>query len=231
VSPSGTGITYTATTARMIYGMQRNGTLPSLFGVLHPRWGIPRNAMWFNLIVGFLFLFKFRGWGTLAAVISVATIISYLTGPVSAMTLRRTAARMHRPFRVPALSVIAALAFIFSTELLYWAKWPLTGEIILLVAVALPVYLYYQVHTGWQDFGRQLRGAWWIIVYLPTIALVSWAGSAKFGGQDYLKWGWDLVVVGALGLVFFVWGARSGWSTPAVQEAHTEFANAEGSAS
>jgi amino acid transporter len=223
VSPSGTGITYTATTARMLYGMQRNGTLPELFGVLHPRYGIPRNAMWFNLLVAFLFLFSFRGWGTLAAVISVATIISYLTGPVSVMTLRRTATSMRRPLRVPALSVISGLAFICSTELLYWAKWPLTGEIILLVVVALPVYLYYQARGGWEDFGRQLHGAWWIIVYLPVIAAISWAGSAKFGGQDYLKWGWDLVVVGIVGLVFFLWGVRSGWDTPAVRQAHIDY--------
>ena len=31
-----------------------------------------------------------------------------------------------------------------SAELLYWAKWPLTGQIILLMVVALPVYFYYQ---------------------------------------------------------------------------------------
>jgi amino acid transporter len=42
VSPSGTGITYTATTARMIYGMEKNGTMPKLFGRLHPVWGVPR---------------------------------------------------------------------------------------------------------------------------------------------------------------------------------------------
>jgi amino acid transporter len=103
VSPSGTGITYTASTARMIYGMERNGTLPKVLGRLHPVYGIPRPAMWLNLAVSFLFLFFFRGWGTLAAVISVATIISYMTGPVSAMSLRRTAARMHRPMRLVAL--------------------------------------------------------------------------------------------------------------------------------
>ena len=222
VSPSGTGITYTATTARMLYGMQRNGTLPAIFGMLHPRWGIPRNAMGFNLLVSFVFLFCFRGWGTLAAVISVATIISYLTGPVSAMTLRRTAAGMPRPFRVPGLPIVSALAFIFSTELLYWAKWPLSGEIILLVVAALPVYFYYQARGRWQGFGEHLRAAWWVIVYLPTIALVSWAGSAKFGGRNYLTWGWDLAVVAALGLVFFLWGARSGWNTPAVQQARRE---------
>ena len=87
ISPSGTGITYTATTARMLFGMQRNGTMPKIFGTVHNVWGVPRAAMWFNLAVSYVFLFFFRGWGTLAAVISVATIISYLTGPVSAMTL------------------------------------------------------------------------------------------------------------------------------------------------
>ncbi|MFT3905837.1 MAG: APC family permease [Steroidobacteraceae bacterium] len=220
VSPSGTGITYTATTARMIYGMERNGSLPTILGHVHPRFGIPRPAMWLNLAVSFLFLFSFRGWGTLAAVISVATIISYLTGPVSAMTLRRTATSIPRPLFIPALPVVAAIAFVAATELMYWAKWPLTGEIILLVVVALPIYLYYEAKRGWKDFGQHLRGAWWLIVYLPTIALVSWAGSAKFGGHDYIKWGWDLVVVAAIGLVFFAWGAKSGWSTPSVQQAH-----------
>ncbi|MEP7247147.1 MAG: APC family permease [Gammaproteobacteria bacterium] len=224
ISPSGTGITYTASTSRMIYGMQRNGTLPAVLGKLHPVYGVPRPAMWFNLVVSFLFLFFFRGWGKLAAVISVATIISYMTGPVSAMTLRRTAAKMHRPLRLAGLPVISALAFIFATELLYWAKWPLTGEIILLMTVALPVYMYYQARAGWPDFARQLRGAWWLISYLPVIAAVSWAGSEKFGGRNYLTWGWDLIVVAAIGLVFFLWGVRSGWDTPSVRQAHIDHA-------
>jgi amino acid transporter len=45
VSPSGTGTTYTATTARMIYAMERSATLPKVFGHVHPRFGIPRPAM------------------------------------------------------------------------------------------------------------------------------------------------------------------------------------------
>jgi amino acid transporter len=222
VSPSGTGIAYTASTARMIYGMERNGTLPGMLGWLHPVYGIPRSAMWFNLVVSFLFLFFFRGWGALMAVISVALVISYLIGPVSSLTLRHTAAVMPRPFRVAGLPVIAALAFTFATELLYWAQWPLTGEIILLIVIALPVYLFYQAKNRWVDFARQLRASWWLILYLPTVALVSWAGSARFGGHDYLTWGWDLVVVASLGLIFFIWGVRSGWSTPAVQQAQID---------
>jgi amino acid transporter len=222
VSPSGTGITYTATTARMIYGMERNGTLPKVLGRIHPVYGVPRPAMWFNLAVAFVFLFCFRGWATLAAVISVATIISYLTGPASVVSLRRTAPDLHRPFRLPALRIIALLAFVFSAELLYWAKWPLTGEIILLVVVALPVYFYYEWKNGWHDFARHLAGAWWLVAYLPVIALVSYCGSAQFGGHDYIPFGWDLVLVALIGAAFYFWGVASGWRTPAVEAAHGE---------
>ncbi len=217
ISPSGTGATYTATTARMLYAMERNGTLPKILGTVDKRTGIPRPAMWVNLIVAFIFLFFFRGWGTLAAVISVATIISYLTGPVSVMTLRRTAPEIHRPLRLPLLWLIAALAFVFSAELLYWATWPLTGEIILLIVVALPIYFYYQARSRWEDFGRQMKGAWWLVVYMPAIAVLSWAGSAKFGGHGYIPYGWDLLVVAVVGLIFFGWGTKSGWRTPSVE--------------
>ena len=49
--------------------------------------GVPRFAMMFNLMICFVFLFK--GWGVLAEVISVATLISYVTGPITVMTLRK----------------------------------------------------------------------------------------------------------------------------------------------
>jgi amino acid transporter len=175
--------------------------------------------MWFNLLVAFLFLFFFRGWGTLAAVISVATVISYVTGPISVLVLRTTAAGVARPMRVPCLKLVGAVAFVFATELLYWARWPLTGKVILLIAAALPVYAWYQIRGGLEDIGRHLRGALWMITYLPAVAAVSWAGSARFGGHGYLPWGWDLVVVALIALGFFAWAVRSGWETPAVRQA------------
>ncbi len=96
-----------------------------------------------------------------------------------------------------------------ATELLYWARWPLTGEIILLIVVALPVYCYYQARQGWRDLRRNLKGAAWMICYLPMIALLSWAGSSKFGGHGYLSYGTDLAMVAAVGVVFYIWGVRA----------------------
>jgi len=219
VSPSGTGTTYTATTARMIYAMERSATLPKTFGRVHPRFGIPRPAMWFNLIVSFIFLFFFRGWGKLAAVISVATIITYLVVPISVIVLRRTAPNLHRPLRVPGLHVLAPMAFVLSTLMLFWARWPHTGEIMLLLILPLPVYLYYQGEADWPNFSRQLRAAWWLIAYLLAMTGLSWAGSKEFEGHDYIGYGWDQLSVALAALVFYFWGVSSGWRTPAIEAA------------
>ena len=220
VSPSGTGATYTATTARMIYAMERSGALPKVFGHVHGGSGVPRPAMWLNLIVSFLFLFFFRGWGSLAAVISVACIISYLAGPVSVATLRRTAPDLKRPLKTPALAFTAGAAFVLSTLLLYWARWPLTGEVLLLILIAAPIYIWAEFRAGWRGFSRHLRAAWWLVIYLPAMALVSWLGSAQFGGIGVLPFGVDLGLVALMGLGFYVWGVRSGWRTPALEHHH-----------
>ena len=216
ISPSGTGATYTATTARMISAMERSRTIPAWFGRHHPRSGIPQPAMWFNLLVSFVFLFFFRGWGKLAAVISVATIVTYLVVPVSVLTLRRTAPAMARPLRLPGLRALAPAAFVLATLMLYWARWPYTGEIMLLLILPLPVYLYFQGSIGWPDWRRNLRGAWWLIGYLAMLALLSWAGSTAFGGHGYLGYGWDQLCVAVTALFFCYWGVRSGWRTPAI---------------
>jgi amino acid transporter len=216
VSPSGTGSTYTATTARVLYAMQRSGTVPEVLGRVHPKYGIPRPAMWFNLLVSFIFLFFFRGWGKLAAVISVATIVTYLVVPISVIVLRRTAPELHRPLRVPGLPVLAPLAFVLATLMLFWARWPHTGQIMLLLILPMPVYLYYQAKGNWRDFGRQLRASWWLLAYLLAVTALSWAGSKEFEGHDYIGYGWDQLCVAIASLAFYYWGVRSGWRTPDV---------------
>jgi hypothetical protein len=55
-----------------------------------------------------------------------------------------------------------------------------------------------------------------------VIAFVSYIGSAKFGGQDYLKYGWDLIFVAIVGAVFYAWGVRCGWRTPDVDAAQRD---------
>ncbi|MBA4541660.1 APC family permease [Thermoactinomyces daqus] len=224
VSPSGTGMTYTATTARMIYGMEQNGYFPRIFGKIHPVYGVPRPAMWFNLAVSFLFLFIFRGWGSLAEVISVATLISYVTGPISVMVFRRMKdVNVSRPLKIKGMPVIAPLAFIVASLILYWATWPLTGQVTLIMIIGLPVYFYYQAKNNWKDFAANFKAGLWLVVYLIVMMGISYLGSSKFGGTNHIPYGMDMVVVVIAALIFYFWGIRS--ALPSYQGKQDEQSN------
>ncbi|GAA1398159.1 APC family permease [Kitasatospora putterlickiae] len=216
VSPSGTGMIYAATTSRMIHGVQENGHLPSVFGKVDRRTGIPRPALVLNLVVAFGFLAVFRGWGSLAEIVSVATVISYITGPVAVMALRRLAPELPRPVRLRAMPVIAPVAMVFGSLVLYWARWPLTGKVILLMAAGLPIWAFYELRKPFAELKPHLKAGAWMIAYLFVMAGVSWAGSADFGGRGYLPEGWDLIVVAVIALAFYAWGVRSAWANPSL---------------
>jgi hypothetical protein len=119
---------------------------------------------------------------------------------------------------VPFMGVIAPFAFVCASLILYWAKWPLTGEIILLMIVALPVYFYFQAKSGWSGWGDDLKAAWWLVAYLPTMAVLSLIGSKEFGGRGVLPYGWDMLVVAAIALVFYFWGVNTGYRTKYLEE-------------
>ncbi|MGG0188099.1 APC family permease [Bacillus rhizoplanae] len=219
ISPSGSGTTYTATTARMVYGMEKNGYLPKKLGVLHPVYGVPRPALILNLCICFLFLILFRGWGVLAEIISVATLISYIMGPIALMTLRSTAGHLYRPFRLKGANFIAPCGFVFASLTLYWARWPLTGEVLFIMAIGLPIYFYYQYKNKWRGFKSQFRSSIWLIVYLLCMVTISYLGSYKFGGMNIIPYGWDMLLITAIALVFYFWGVRSGSYTEYMIEA------------
>lgn len=228
VSPSGTGMIYAATTSRMIHGVQENGHLPGIFGRVDKKTGIPRPALVLNLVIAFLFLAVFRGWGSLAEIVSVATVISYITGPVAVMSLRRLSPGLARPVRLRGMPVIAPLAMVFGSLVLYWGRWPLTGKVILIMAVGLPVWAWYELRKPWAELKPHLKSGAWMVAYLLVMAAVSWGGGEEFGGKGYLPPGWDLLIVAVLGLLFYVWGVRSAWRNPSLEQIEREMATAPG---
>ncbi|OIV37341.1 amino acid:proton symporter [Mangrovactinospora gilvigrisea] len=226
ISPSGTGMIYAATTSRMVQGVQENGHLPGIFGRVNPKTGVPRPALVLNLIVAYLFLVVFRGWGALADIVSVATVISYITGPIAVMSLRRIAPELHRPVRLRAMPVIAPIAMVFGSLVLYWARWPLTGKVIIIMVVGLPVWAWYELRKPGPELARHVKAGLWMVAYLVVMAFVSYAGGKEFGGRGWIPEGWDMVLVGVLGLVFYWWGVRSSWNNPSLRRARQEAADA-----
>lgn len=218
VSPSGTGIAYIGSTARMLFGLQRSGHMPAAFGKLHPKYAIPRNAMWVSLILGFVFLWIFKGWGNLANVISIMYTLSYVAGPMAAAGMRHVAPEWRSPCRIPGMQIIAPAAFIIMSLILYWSRWPLMGEVLFIVFGGLFIFLYYQNKNGWENIGQHLKSGLWFIVYLLVMAVLSWLGSEEFGGIGVITTPYDQISVVASSLLFYYWGVKSAWDTPLLQK-------------
>jgi amino acid transporter len=216
VSPSGTGIAYMGSTARMLFGMQRSGYMPKFTGDLHPKYAIPRNAMWVSLILGFVFLWIFRGWGNLANVISIMNTLSYAAGPLAAAGLRYISPDWQSPCRIPGMKLIAPIAFIIISLIVYWSRWPLTGEVLLVVFAGLIIYFYYQLKNQ-DNIMTHLKSGLWFVCYLLVMALLSWLGSQQFGGIDFIKGPYDQITVALVAILFYRWSRKSAWHTPALQ--------------
>lgn len=221
VSPSGTGIVYMGSCARMLFGMQRNGYMPKSFGVLHPVYGVPRNAVMASFLLGILMLWVFKGWSNLASIISVMTALAYLSGPVSAIGLRTILPDWHSPCRIKGMPFIAPVCFMLISLIIYWAGWPLTGEALLIILCGLTIYLYYQYKNNWKDMSRHLSSGLWFICYLFSITLLSRFGDRDFGGANILHAPYDQITVLIISFIFYHWGIRRAWITPALRKFRT----------
>ena len=144
VSPFGTGVSFVAVTGRVLRAMEKNGHIPKFLGKMNETYNIPRVAILFNAIISIIMVTLFRDWGTLAAVISTATLVAYLTGPTTVIALRKMAPKMTRPYRATLLKVMAPLSFVLASLAIYWAMWPTTAEVIFIIILGLPIYFFYE---------------------------------------------------------------------------------------
>ena len=157
VSPFGTGVAFVATASRALAAMTHTGHLPQWLGRLERRYMIPRFAMVVDLILAVVMVSLFRNWSLLATVITGSTLIAYLTGPVTVMSLRKMDANLKRPFHPHFMSWLAPFAFVLTSLSIYWTMWPTTVQVIGVILLGLPIYLYYEVKY------RHASGCWLIL--------------------------------------------------------------------
>lgn len=151
----------------------------------------------------------FRSWSTLATVISTSTLIAYLTGPVTAVAFRKMAPNFKRPVRLKNLNWMAPLSFVLASLAVYWAMWPTTVEVILVILLGLPFYFYYEYRAGFVDTRKAFYSSMWMIVYLIFISVMSYIGSKQFKGIDWIHYPYDFVVIIVFSLGFYYWGIHT----------------------
>jgi len=216
LSPAGTGNIYLSSTARMSYAWAKNGYFYSIFGRVDPKTGIPRPALLLALILAILWILpgNFHSWAGLVNAVTSATVLTYVLGPVSLASLRSTAPNQPRPFRLSGYQIIAPLAFVAGTWIVFWSGWATVSILVALTLGSLILYFAFMDKTP--ESQARLKRDWkagvWLIVYYLVMAIMSYIGGG-FGSpmKHPLISGpvTDSVVVAILALIFYYWGVAS----------------------
>jgi APA family basic amino acid/polyamine antiporter len=127
---------------RIFYSMSRDGLLPDLFGRVHPRWRTPYLS---TLVTGSVVAIAagLLPIGVLSQLVSIGSLLAFLLVCVGVLVLRRTAAEVPRPFRVPwvpwvpVLGGLACLAQMLSLPRSTWER------LLIWMAMGFVVYFLY----------------------------------------------------------------------------------------
>lgn len=180
VSPSDTGLIYMTVSARVSYAIARTGNAPS--GIMRiNRRGVPWIAVVISFFVSLIVLVPYGGWRELVGFVTSATSLSLATGAVALLSLRRQLPDRHRPFRLPAATPIAAIAFFAANLFVFWNGWDTNWRMFIAVGVGFVLFaIQYLAKRGGERPSLDLKQFAWVPVWFAGLIVISALGT--FGG-------------------------------------------------
>jgi amino acid transporter len=208
ISPTGTGLLYVGTSARLSYALGHNRHLPRGLAKVSLR-GVPLTSILLAFVVGEIAFLPFPSWQSLVGLVTSATAIMYGFAPVALGALRRVDAGRHRPFRLPAASVLSPLAFVAANFIVYWSGWKADEKLFIAALIGLALFGIHYVRMPAEDRPvLDWRASMWVFPWLVGLAVISKLG--QFGGEKIIPFWVDLVVVAVFSVAIYQLGARSG---------------------
>ncbi|MDP8002822.1 MAG: hypothetical protein RAK17_01335, partial [Caldisphaera sp.] len=123
-----------------------------------------------------IFLFPFPSWYKLVGFISSSTVLTYLMGGVNLYVLRNVAKDLKRPYKMPAVSILAPLGYLAAVMIVYWSGYLTLYYIFTAIFLGIPIllFLYAPYKLGvHKNFAYALGIIEWII-----IGILSWFAHA-----------------------------------------------------
>ncbi len=135
---------------RIFFVMSRDGLLPSALSKVHPKYGTPHVV---TIITG-IFVAMFAALfpvGALADISNSGTLFAFAMVAIAVMVLRRTDPGRNRPFRTPAVMVVAPIAVAGCLYLFFSLSWYTLSLFAGWAIVGILVYIFYsrsRSHVG-----------------------------------------------------------------------------------
>lgn len=208
ISPADTGLIYSTVTARISYAMGRNGNAPSALARVNKH-GVPWVSVIVTFVAGVIFLLPFPGWQKLVGFVTSATVLSFGSGPLALVAMRRQLPDQSRPFRLPMVHLLAYLGFLSSNLIVYWSGWDIVWKLMIAVLIGYVVLVIHELGNRKTTPNLELRSGFWVPLWLAGLTLISWLGEYPAldkheGNIGFLGFGWATLVV-ALFSMFIMW--------------------------
>jgi APA family basic amino acid/polyamine antiporter len=137
---------------RIFYSMSKDGLLPAVFSAVHPKFQTPWVAQILTGGVAMLVAGLFP-IGLLGELVSIGTLLAFLIVCAGVLVLRTIHPEMARPFRTPAVWVVAPLGIFSCGYLMYFLPRDTWARLIVWMVLGLVIYFAYgyrhsKLHKG-----------------------------------------------------------------------------------
>jgi amino acid transporter len=200
VSPTGTGVVYVATSARLSYALGEEREMPSALAQTNKR-GVPVISIIVAAIVGCLAFGPFKSWNALVGVITGATAIMYSFAPLSLAALHKLDPARPRAYRAPMPKVLLPAAFCSGNLITYWGGFGTIWKLACAMAVGLVLFAIGAWRSG-THAQHTLRSAIWMAPWFGGQVVIGALG--RYGGGYEVLPPWvDIIVVIGFSLAIF----------------------------
>jgi amino acid transporter len=215
VAPAACGAAFVASASRIIYTLSRSKLLPRFLGKLDQKYNAPRPAILLNFVLGSSFLFMFKGWTHLVAIISIFHIFSYLSMPVVVVAYRRMQAAStlkQENFRLPFAPFFALIVIFILAILLFFAAWPNIAYTSALVLPGLGFFFYYEYkNVKAKEIWSLIRHGVWLIYFIVGITIICYLGNNP--GHNLISLPTSFILLALLSISSFFYGIFSAFKT------------------
>ncbi len=182
VSPGGTGLMYETASARLTYGLSKNGFVPTAFERVNNS-RVPVFGVIVATLIGVLFLLPFPSWAKLVGIVTSASVFMYAGAPVALGALRRQKPELPRTYRLPLAEILSPLAFAGAGWVILFSGWQIYSTLVaaLLLGYAL-IWLSYAGKLNPRAPAMDWQAAPWIITWIIGMGVVCYLSPFDPGG-------------------------------------------------
>jgi amino acid transporter len=221
VSPGGTGLMYETASARLSFGLSRNGFVPTAFERTNTL-KVPVFGVLIATLVGVLFLLPFPSWAKLVGIVTSASVFMYAGAPVALGALRRQKPDLARTYRLPWAGVLAPLAFVGAGWVILFSGWQVYSTLVVALLLGyLLIWVSYAMKLNPKAPAMDWNAAPWIIGWIIGMGVICYLSDFGAGGiiggigffknvlsqggtDDIGLWG-GIIASGLFSLIVYYW--------------------------